>query len=344
MSDQPEEKTLNTQEKSCSSQNKKGRVFFFIVIGVIIIGALAYVYWRSTPSPFSVAKINTDSKNQPMMDHDAMVMLQKSVSDLQAVIQQSQALSVQSLPIGSALPQGDADNERVLEARHWVKLANDQLQFLHDFSMAVTLLQRADRVLDTVHDSNALALRQLLASDITHLQAAPEVNITALYLQLNALNKQIDQLPLPINPMKVASPPDLSTPEETTWPWWKRGLHQSWQMLQHIVVVRYNDARALPLVLPEEKIFLYQNLHAQFESILWAVLYRNTEVYQASLERAINWIQQYFLQEAPLTKTVLQQLQALQQVNIEQPSANLAETLTRFDQYVASSGQQKEHP
>ena len=60
--------------------------------------------------------------------------------------------------------------------------------------------------------------------------------------------------------------------------------------VKQIVVVRYNASTTLPLVLPEEKSFLYQNLHAEMESAMWAVLHRNPSVYQTSLTRLTSWI------------------------------------------------------
>ncbi|HEX4045654.1 MAG TPA: uroporphyrinogen-III C-methyltransferase, partial [Gammaproteobacteria bacterium] len=86
---------------------------------------------------------------------------------------------------------------------------------------------------------------------------------------------------------------------------------------------------------PEEKMFLYQNLHAQMEGAMWAVLQHNTAIYQASLARAIVWITHYFDPAAAVSTTLLQQLQTLEKTNLQPATANLADTLQLFDQYFA---------
>src|SRR5438045_770691 len=93
------------------------------------------------------------------------------------------------------------------------------------------------------------------------------------------------------------------------------------------------DSGQLPLILPDEKIFLYQNLHAQLENAMWAVLQQNADIYQSSLKRASAWVQLYFAQDAAQTKIMLQNLEELQKINIQPTSINLAATLQLFDQY-----------
>lgn len=81
--------------------------------------------------------------------------------------------------------------------------------------------------------------------------------------------------------------------------------------------MRNTGTTAAPLIFPEEKMFLYQNLHAQLENAMWAALHHNPDVYKTSLARASAWITQYFAQEAPETKAVLARLNELQQVDVK---------------------------
>ena len=78
--------------------------------------------------------------------------------------------------------------------------------------------------------------------------------------------------------------------------------------MKKIVIVHYNGSEQLPLVLPDEKIFLYQNLHAQLENAMWAVLHQRAEIYQASVMRAVGWTQRYFDQAAPATQSMISNL------------------------------------
>ena len=70
------------------------------------------------------------------------------------------------------------------------------------------------------------------------------------------------------------------------------------------------------------------------EDAIWGLLHRHAEVYKTSLLRAAAWIKQYFAQEAPETKTMLQEMDALQKENVQPATLNLSNTLQLFDQYV----------
>lgn len=165
---------------------------------------------------------------------------------------------------------------------------------------------------------------QSLAQAVQQMQQVNAYNnqdITELFIQLNALNDQLDQLPLPPMPLQQEALP-ASAADETGMSWWQKGLSRSWQALRQIVIVRYNDKKMMPLVMPEDRYFLYQNLHVQMQNAIWGVLHRNPAVYQISLANVEKWVQQYFVQQSPATINVLQALTTLRAVSIEQPMAN----------------------
>lgn len=135
-----------------------------------------------------------------------------------------------------------------------------------------------------------------------------------LYSRLSSLNNKIDQLPILItNNAPVA---EVSSEENASVSWWQKAWKRAWQSLRKIVVVRYIGSYSMPWVSPEEKSFLYQNLHAQMEAAMWGALHHDATVYQISLARAITWIQRYFVQNIPETNTIITELQALQKENV----------------------------
>lgn len=166
---------------------------------------------------------------------------------------------------------------------------------------------------------------QSLAQSVQQLQQANNVSdnqdVTAIYTRLIAVNEQLDQLPLPPTPLQ----PDTTTAptvDESNMSWWEIGLNRSLQALQKIVIVRYNENKTAPMILPEERHFLYQSLHAEMQSAIWGVLHRNSAVYHTSLARVMNWVQQYFVQSSPETAALLQELNALQSVDVKPQDTN----------------------
>lgn len=303
----------------------------FCLLGIIGVGgAFGYFYLQLSQATFSSAKNVTHLQNTLTRTQNEIIVLQQAAQKSQALSQQQE----QIIADWRAAQKGDLDKWHVAEAQYLVKLANDHLQFTHDVAMAKVLLERADQTLKDLQNPDLLAIRQSITSDLANVKAAPPVEVTELYLQLSALNNQIDQLTLPTTPLKANA---ASTQPATNLPWWKQELYQTWNALREMVIVRRNETNALPLVLPEEKTFLYQNLHAQIADAMWAVLHHNAAVYQASLTRATKWIQTYFVENDKLTQTMMQSLQTLQKMNIQVASINLSNTLQLFDNYFSSA-------
>lgn len=314
-------------------------VLFSIFVILLVVAVSSYGYLQLTKANSAIAQINSQLQNQQGKNKTDVTTLQSSIDELKQAAQKSQELSTkqeQMIASWQAAQKGDLNKWYVAEAQYLVKLANDHLQYSHDTSMALTLLQRADQVLQNIPDTSLLELRKSLATDVANLQAAPKVDVTALYVHLNTLDNQIDQLPLPINPLKEkAQVSALVEPANT--PWWKVGIDHTWDALRKIVIVRNTNANALPLVLPDEKVFLFQNLHAQMQDAMWGVLHQNATIYQANLARAIAWIQQYFDPTATATKNMLLNLQDLQKENLQPPVINLTATMQLFDSYFAQA-------
>lgn len=308
------------------------------VFAIAFIACFGYGYFELSKVNIQLAHMVVDVQNRTSSGQSDIEGLKNSVNSMQQSLQKTQDLSVQQEKIMSdwrAAQQGDLNKWHAAQAQNLAKMANEQLQFMQNAKMAVVLLQQADRELQTAQDPALLEIRKSLASDVTNLQALPQVDVTSIFMHLNALNDLVDKLPLPVNPLKSDNQQIPATPVSGQTSWWKTGLDSAWQGLSKIVIVRKYAKGALPLVLPEEKVFLYQNLHAQIENAIWGLLHNNPEIYTASLVHAAAWIQQYFAQDAQETKTLLQNLAELQKMNIQPPVSSLTNTLQLFDNYFA---------
>lgn len=315
---------------------------FFTTIGILVLmGIFGFGYFQLSQVNVDLARTVSDLQQKLATNQQQMTALQQSFTAVQSVVKKSEDMSSEQekvLADWRAAQQGDLNAWHSAEAHYLAQLANDQLQYTQNAQLATVLLTQADTILKTLPDPRLMEIRKSITTDLENLKADANVDSASLYLKLNTLNQQIDQLPLPINPLKtevVANTQPLNLPADT--PWWKAGYEYSLQALKKIVIVRRQDTSALPLVLPEEKLFLAQNLHAQFENAMWAVLHRDTVIYQASLARAISWISQYYTQDAASTKAMLAALTELQKIKLEPGVENLSNTLKLFDEYVAAA-------
>lgn len=312
---------------------KSGR--HYVLWGACILSAslLGGGYYFFTTVNGSLAKQVDALQSQVSQAQAALNDLQSRVSNgsTEGVNAASTNVSQVSMPATAGV--ADASRLSVAEAQYLVNLANDHLQLTHNPEMALVLLQRAAAVLSAVGSPSLNGLIQTLTENIATLTASPTADMNAVYTQLSAINADFDRMPLPFNPLKDNADADTDKVNVDGLPWWKAQWRRTMHTLGKVVIVRYNGGDAPPLVLPEERVFIYQNLHAQMENAMWAVLNRNEGIYQASLNRMAAWITQYFDTKNETTITVLQQLKALAAQPIAAPTLNLAPTLEQFSSY-----------
>jgi uroporphyrin-3 C-methyltransferase len=299
-------------------------ILFSSLAIIIFITGLAYTF-------FALSRVNTqltqlsEALQKNASEQKNTSGLQDTVNTLQETLQKYAAQQEQLSSDLHAVQGNDQNKLHFVQAEALIKMANNQLQFSHNTHAAIQLLQQADQQLQSTSDPALLDVRKSIAADLANLKAASTVDVTSVFLRLYALNEVIDKLPLPLEPLKQEQQTDKETFS------WKNGMHALMQGLNKIVIVKKNDASALPLILPDEKIFLYQNLHAQLDNASWGLLQANNAIYQASLEHAVKWVQQYFVQDADATKNLLQQLSDLQKINIQPADVTLTHTLQLLD-------------
>lgn len=335
-------KTEDQQQPAPPPKNwaKRGLIITLFALAIFIC-AVSVGFFQMINNNLVLARQVASLREVQDTQQQNMITLQNTVDKEDQALASARALSQEQARLVAewrAAQKGDLAKWQVAESQYLVKLANDHLQFNHDVDTAKLLLQRADQTLSNLKDPRLLELRKSIANNLAQIDSLSRMNTTDLYLRINALDQQIDQLPLPQNPLKPAIPNTASNSvtsnvNSETSSWWQQGLTHAWQGLRQIVIVRKIGTDALPLTFPEEKLFLYQNVHAQISNMLWAVLHQKNVVLQTSLQRTIAWIKAYFVQEDPATQNMLQNFLALQQINIDPPNINLSATLKLFDDY-----------
>lgn len=323
--------------KQCRGRHacRFGKLLILLIL-IIAIALLAVGYFKLAKNNNALKQTIADLKSSADNNQRDILSIQNNLQNVSTVLAKSQQISEQQEKLMQefrAAQKGDLNNWQVAEAEYLVHMANNQLKFVGNPKLALTLLQQSDSVLQNVQ--NAEPLRKAVAINIAKIQSLPSLLDTeSLYIRLNALDSAVNDLPLKEYPLNSSSHPTNTAPLPQQMPWWKAGFERTWQALSQLVVVRNMSDTTLPLVLPDEKVFLYQNLHAQFANATWGVLYHDPAVYENSLGRINAWITQYFNVEADATKMMLQNLAELQKINLGAPSTiDLNDTIAVFDQY-----------
>jgi uroporphyrin-III C-methyltransferase len=144
-------------------------------------------------------------------------------------------------------------------------------------------------------------------------------------LQLLALTQQIENLPL-IEPL-IESDEDetfvAQNDDSTAGEKFSNLGKRLWHQLSNHVRVRDQGRRIDAILPPEDQMYLKQNLRLMLEQAQTGLLREEQHVYQASLDKAQNWIRQYYpLNEQ--SEIVLNDLEQLKKSNVQQMLPNFA--------------------
>ena len=208
-----------------------------------------------------------------------------------------------------------------------VHLANLRLTVGHDSETALKTLLLAQQALASITDDSVSTLKQALLSDITALRAAPAVHINQTFLEIAALNQQIQALsPIPAKPdvslQKTVNQIKSTDEKSSDLRWYNRAL-ESLKQLKSLFVIRHLDQANTPLIAPDMEANLKQNIAIQFNMTQWALLHRDQKIYQSTLQSVSQWLTRYFaLSDAK--NPIVAQLATLEkmQINTALPTIN----------------------
>lgn len=304
------------------------------VAAAVVTVAMSAAIFKSLNANMTLAQLMQGIETHSSQSQDGLRLATKNIAQLQQVsTDMIDTLKAQEKTLVDLRQSTftSKDDLRTAEAQYLIKLANINLQFENNTARAIRLLQTADQVLGDTTDARLFAVRKAVTTDLAALQNSSDPDITQLYLRLSAINSQVDKLPLAKVEGSVKTADEKEAIRHLSW--WKRGLYAVQQALQQVVVLHKNQSGTLPFVTPEQQQFLYQNLQSEIEKAEWALMQRQSDIYHASLQQAVDWIKQYVDPSAEGTEKTLAELTALQQMNINPTTLTVAASLQAFQEY-----------
>ncbi|MGQ3890288.1 uroporphyrinogen-III C-methyltransferase [Legionella sp. CNM-1927-20] len=220
----------------------------------------------------------------------------------------------------------------LLKARYYLELVQLNAHWGEDQRITAALLQQADQVLQNIPEQQLFPVRQAIAREISKIKALPTVDLAGLLSQLDAAQSLVMQLPMQqslINNQQTTTP--SSTTDNSSW---RRQLSNSLSYLKKLVVVRRHEGATQPIYSPLHQALLREIIRMNLQEAQWAVLQKNTKVYQQALNQAITAIKNTFDQEATNTQALLKSLQQLQRQKLDYPKPMVDEPLVLLNQYI----------
>lgn len=249
------------------------------------------------------------------------------------IVEVRRALEAQAEAIAD-LSALDREEWLVAELEYLVRLANQRLLTEDRPQGALTLLVAADELLKSMDSADTLAVREVLAKDISALKLVQPVDREGIYSRLGALIPAMLALPavpsvglgeLTDDPETGSKPPgdgtEAQTSEAVDVPWYERLWSNAKQTMSDFVRnhfhVRYRDIPIEPLISAEQEQWLRHDLAINLSNAQQALLRSEQGIYDASLAAVAGHLTRYF-QGAEQAPVLLEEITLLQGESIVQ--------------------------
>lgn len=211
----------------------------------------------------------------------------------------------------------DAKTWLLAQADFLVKLAGRKLWSDQDVTTAAALLKSADASLADMNDPSLIGARRAITDDIATLSAVNQVDYDGMILKVNQLANQIDNLRLADN-NDDDSPMDSDSDElSSSISEWRVNLQKSWQnFMDSFITVRRRDETAVPLLAPNQDIYLRENIRSRLLVAAQAVPRHQEETWKQSLDNVSTWVRAYYDTDDATTKAFLEEVDKLSQQSI----------------------------
>ncbi|MBU4680748.1 uroporphyrinogen-III C-methyltransferase [Cedecea davisae] len=211
----------------------------------------------------------------------------------------------------------DSKTWLLAQADFLVKLAGRKLWSDQDVTTAAALLKSADTSLADMNDPSLITARRALTDDISTLSTVTQVDYDGIILKLNQLSNGLDNLRLADNDSDDAPMDSDSSELSGSITEWRQNLVKSWHnFMDSFITIRRRDETAVPLLAPNQDIYLRENIRSRLLVAAQAVPRHQEETYKQALDNVSTWVRAYYDTNDSATKAFLDELDGLSQQSI----------------------------
>jgi uroporphyrin-3 C-methyltransferase len=204
---------------------------------------------------------------------------------------------------------------KLAEVEYLLSVANHQLLLEQDVNTSLSALSDADNQLEVIGDPALIPIRKKIAAEKIALNSVQLPDIIGISLQLTNLVASISQLPLISNKRAfVAEAKNEKTHQVENWQEIPQAI---WKDIKGLVTVRRSSAPIEPLLPPDERHYLTQNLGLKLEQSRLALLRRDNELYRRNLKDTRIWVDQYFDKEDAAVNMVINSVDEMLGVELQ---------------------------
>lgn len=325
---------------TASASGKKTQFKWLLVLFLLFILLVATAYsgywlWQQQQQ---IKRVMTDKYEQILAGQSTLEStLGQPLSDFRQEAEQqrqsqlalAQQLKQQQRKLAQ-LTATDRTDWLLAEAEFLLRLAHQRLLMASEVNNAMSLLKAADDILLRVNELQLVPVRQAIAEELMALHATPEVDVIGIHSQLDSIRKQIAQLKLYQAEFVV----DMATKEEVDS---STGWDKAIATIKQYFRIERRSAEVAALPDNRELAILEKNIQLLLNQAQTALLSSRAEVYQASLESAIEQVNTVYDGGDKLTQAVLEALHQLRTVNISPKMPDLSKSQSLLQSYLNRS-------
>ena len=318
--------TVDKQETTETNASKTGSGsalgwFNFLLI-ILLSGLIAVAGWYGWQHHHllvsELAQLKASQNSSQTQAAQQANQQQKQLAELQKTQQELIVQLAQNSEALAQIPTAGRQDWLLAEAEYLLRIANQRLQLEKDWSSALSMLQAADNVLVEAKNPRMNSVRALIADEVIALRKAPSLDVQGAVLRLQALQKELPALPWIPNKYSVQknnssqqTATENITADVQNEAWYVRVWNKISNALTGLVRIRvHQDGVPQPLS-PDQQYYLEQNMHLMLEQAQAALLREEEDLYQHSLQRVVEWMQNYLIVEDASTEAALLSVQEL---------------------------------
>jgi uroporphyrin-3 C-methyltransferase len=221
-----------------------------------------------------------------------------------------------------------SDEWVLADVEQLLSIATQQLQLTGNIQAAIIALESADQRLERIDRPQAVPLRRAIAADIEKLRSLPHVDTIGISSRIENLIASVETLPLAMETRPTAQEVEAEV-SDAEQPLWRRLTREAWWELRQLVRVQHVGRNEVPLLAPEQRFFLHENLKLRLLAARHALLARDEKSYKADLKAAEEWLIRYYDFENRSVSAAAANLRQLQAREIEFEVPDISETLTQ---------------
>uniref|UniRef100_UPI004029CAE4 uroporphyrinogen-III C-methyltransferase n=1 Tax=Escherichia coli TaxID=562 RepID=UPI004029CAE4 len=324
-----------TSQPVATEKNNTALILSAVAIAIALAAGVGLYGWgkqqavnQTATSDALANQLTALQKAQESQKAELEGIIKQQAAQLKQANRQQETLAKQLDEVQqkvATISGSDAKTWLLAQADFLVKLAGRKLWSDQDVTTAAALLKSADASLADMNDPSLITVRRAITDDIASLSAVSQVDYDGIILKLNQLSNQVDNLRLADNDSD-GSPMDSDGEElSSSISEWRINLQKSWQnFMDNFITIRRRDDTAVPLLAPNQDIYLRENIRSRLLVAAQAVPRHQEETYRQALENVSTWVRAYYDTDDATTKAFLDEVDQLSQQNI---SMDLPETL-----------------